>query len=207
MVLCASCHRPIDPEYVDAAAGVSRCDHCGQISAIADLAAVSSFTSVALPPSGVRLLPRGVQLNWTTHDMPDPGLATFFLGALLLVVVNLQVGIAFVVTYLAGFLLLSFVNRSTLQVEEGHLVVRHGPVPWAEPAPLKVSAIRSLRVENRQYIVPRKHGSTTYDVVARLPGGDVPLVRDIRSRDVAEYLRDALSEHARLRVDPLGPLR
>lgn len=133
----------------------------------------------------------GVLLLWYGAASFLPGPVGFFLMCFPLL--HVAAGVA--ITY---FTLASLLNRTTIHLRDGELMVRHGPLPWRGGGRYAAEAIRGVRVRMQVQPQRRRQQRTSFELVADLDDRSVPLVKGLASRDKADYLADALRAHLEL---------
>ena len=111
--------------------------------------------------------------------------------------IHVGVGVGLTYTCLAKLF-----NRTTIQVDEKKLVVKHGPFKWRGQVEAYTTAIEQLYVHQFEYDFGKgKSSTTTYEVHAILKGGgSVRLIKGLKSPFQALFIEQEIERH--LGIEP-----
>jgi hypothetical protein len=114
--------------------------------------------------------------------------------------IHLAVGVLLTYTVLAMYL-----NRTVLEISEGRLTVRHGPLPWPGNRALDVSEVEQLYCQEKVSRNRQGAASSTYTVSALLKGGRrVPLLDSLPRRDDALFVEQLVEKYLGIDDRPVG---
>jgi DNA-directed RNA polymerase subunit RPC12/RpoP len=91
-------------------------------------------------------------------------------------------------------------NSTTIVIRDGHLRIRHGPVPWPGRRDLPVDSIRQVYSQMyHEHALRRGDGYTSYRVrVLRVDGTELLLVNDLPRQEQALYLEQEIERYLRI---------
>lgn len=105
-------------------------------------------------------------------------------------IAHVAVGVGLTYYVLAGFL-----NRTTIEVTDGMLLVRHGPMPWRGNLRVPVAALRSVYVKATTSTGSKGHVSVRHSVVADTDVAIESPLLALTDSTQAEFIAAALAEH------------
>ena len=115
-------------------------------------------------------------------------------------VMHVAIGIFLTYTTLALYL-----NRTVLEVNEGRLTVRHGPLPWPGNREVDVSELEQLYCEEKASQGRRGAVSYTYNVCGLLKGGRrVTVLSSLPDRDQALFVEQIIEKYLGIEDGPVG---
>ena len=126
----------------------------------------------------------GFLVVWYANAASAPG--AFAIVAMCFPLLHVAVGVGLTYFTLAGLL-----NRTTVELAEGELSVRHGPLPWRGGGSHPARDIRSVHVRTRR----GRKGRPRIEVHGEVAGADVLLVNELGSRERADYVARTLRAH------------
>lgn len=212
MSVCPACgHRALpDPNAPDL--GVAQCSACGHIfeqaASLPPLPAPQTLPAHPVPPEVEVLDAEGVRtvsVRWRDDSFP------LFLLVMPILVLGVTLGLAIAtgagvsrmlfplvalgpLMYALAVLLL---NRSTVRVADGGLVVSHGPLPWiASEGSLRQDEVLQLFVVEHQRAMRMRGGpiSFSYSLVARTPREQVELLAGWNDSELLRGVESAIEE-------------
>lgn len=214
---CPSCGAPIPAEDVNVALMVALCRGC---ASTVELAAGRSRPPAALlelaaPPAGLTIEDRGGALVLRRRWF-EPNGAFFFMvlwcvlwdgflvvwylaafaglasgdvssiGMALFPTLHVIAGVG--VTY---FTLATAINHSTITLDDTHLRIAHGPLPWRAPDPVPLRSIDQLYLTQRL----QKNQRTFTLVARRLDRTSVELLSGLPRDEQARFLEQRIESH------------
>lgn len=217
---CPACHTPLPPEDLSQSQGITFCRRCQTLIRLDThrpetqrhlVAFGTSRTQVALP-AGWMIEPtaQGLRLTYRWFSQTSLVLALFCLlwGGCLVVwynqatklasgtsgvlpLINIGIGLC-VWLFLVYVTLASFLNTTTITVEQGSLTVVHAPLFWPRPPRLRTTDIAQLFV--RRVMVGRRHSRRpVYSVWAQLRRGqEIKLLNGLEAPDQALFVEQQL---------------
>lgn len=219
---CPGCGTPYGADDLSLATGLARCRRCDRVHQIA--AAPARRIQPVMPrPGNVTEIPDGLSWRWFTPiaiffvffctfwdgflifwyagflsgtaDLEDAAVLPFLLFPL----IHVAVGIG-----LSYYTLALFLNRTTLTLRDGALVIRHQPLPWPGARSVPTTTLSQLYVARR--VNRTKNGTTTsYDLMA-LDTQNIAerLLRGLPSLEHARYLEQWLEDALHIQNRPVN---
>jgi len=112
--------------------------------------------------------------------------------------IHVAVGIGITYTALAGWL-----NRTRISVDQGKIIVRHGPLPWLGNKDLDGSDVKQL-YSKEKISRGRNSTSTTYEVHAITHGGkNVKVLSGLETSEQALYIEQEIERYFRIEDAPV----
>lgn len=208
MLSCPSCGLAYTTEGIDPTLGVAHCEGCGTVSELVSRVRPEDKPVVPMP-SSPRWHDEGPDALCLTHRWMQGsalfilfftvvwcgGIGVMLVGmvaseGLLAAIPMLAIPHVWVGAALAYYSLAVVLNTTVIVVEDGHLEVIHGPVPWWGQRTLPVDDIDQLYVELSGVRV-NKQPRWNLSVMDRSGMGQV-LVRLLPSIDEARWLEDRI---------------
>jgi hypothetical protein len=209
---CRRCGAQITAENIDLSTALARCHRCHAIFGFAD-----QMSGANPPPPPMDMpLPDGLTMSESGGRLRlvhpwfrpvlfvallacicwDMTLAVWFeidvspselpLVVLLLALVHVAIGVSTTYAVVAGFF-----NRTIIEVDTTHLVIRHAPMPWPGNRQVRAGDLEQLFCEEQ---VDRR--SVTYRLSAVLRDGrKLPLVKTMPEPIQALFLEHTLERH------------
>jgi hypothetical protein len=215
-VSCKACGAPID---ATGEAGFAKCRFCGALVRLADASGARRTAPETVPrppltlPRGVTVLDTGARLtivrrwfHWSAIVLAAfaalwIGLLAFFYAmisrsgapAFVFLFPLLHVGVGVVLAYFAAAL---FLNRTVVEVGDGRLRVRHGPLPWRRAPTLAVSEVSQVFVREDRHKDSDGGSQRTYSVhVVSKDGGRTKLLGTVIDAEHALFVEQRIERH------------
>lgn len=218
-IRCPSCSHPLQSTEVDLDRPVAQCAACRTVFRYADVLDPAAAGREGRPAADVPL-PPALSVTELGHELTivrrwfapvfffllffclfwDGFLlvwyrAAFAEGAPLIMKV-FPIGHVLVGVGLTWYTVAGFVNRTTIVVSSGGLVVRHRPLPWPGNRSLLAMDLEQIYCTAGVTRNRRDGAHTTYRVNARLTNGrQVVLLRGLPEAEQALYIEQKLESH------------
>jgi hypothetical protein len=138
----------------------------------------------------------GFLVFWYTMAL-QPGAPWF---AVVFPLIHVTVGVLLTYSTLA-----MYVNRTVLEINDGRLTVRHGPLPWPGNRDLDVSEVEQLYCEEKTSRSRQGNVSYTYKVCGLLKGGRRETLLDsLPQRDHALFVEQFIEKYLGIEDRPVG---
>ena len=225
---CPDCSAVIPAEDINIAQGIAKCRACNAVINVAEQVhaggAVSSFLRRPPIPQPARItledLGDGLRLTrrwftWTVLVLTafcafwDGFLVVWYWIAFsqggpwpMVVFPVLFVVLGIFLTYLT---LALYLNRSILELRDGRLTVRHGPLPWPGQRDLDTSDLEQLFCQEKMSQGRNGAVSFTYNVNGLLKGGQrVQLLGSLPDREQALFVEQVVEGYLGIEDRPVG---
>jgi hypothetical protein len=218
-VRCPSCGTHIRGEDMNLAQMAARCPTCDALLDLRDQAPSLGATGAPDRAAPIDMpLPNGIQVHSNARELRlvlrwfSPVyiflafFSVFWIGFLvmwysittdapvifqLFPLIHVAVGIGLAYSTIAGFL-----NSTTINVERGHLSVRHGPIPWKGNRELPADALEQLYCQ--EHVTHSRNGGTTirYSVqaISKESRRKITLVSGLTDRDQALFIETQVEQ-------------
>ncbi len=220
MLVCAHCGLPYDPDDIDLSLGVAHCKACDTVSELSSRARPQDTPAYPMPAS----------CRWVVHDGPNLHLelpwrswelafllffSVFWNGGILVMLMSiaLEQGLMAALPMLAiphvwvgiglgYYVIASFVNTTVVAVDDGKLIVDHGPLPWWGQRAIPLEDVDQLYVE-RSGVRVNKQPRWNLCVMSPSGTGQV-LVRLLRTESEGRWLEDHIEKRLAIVDKPIA---
>jgi hypothetical protein len=227
---CKTCGAPLEEAAMDRTRGLARCGHCDTVVELdfersqPEARAPHERAPVAMP-EGFELerQPGALVIRWSWFRMKYVlwflftaawlfGMASYYtdifsstgptggqVTAQMVLFPMLHVAVGLILAYVT---ICGFINTTTVTARDGHLDVRHAPLPW--PGNGTVSGIRQLYSKEKVHRGKRGRVSYSYELHAVTSAGKRKLVGRLEEAAQALWLEQTLERRLHIEDRPVG---
>lgn len=223
-IKCSDCQAEVSGDDLNIELAIAKCGACGAVFGFADQVPnhAAPRTRAPIPtPKGIEVVDMGGELvlsrrwfsplfiflalfclMWNGFLVSWYAIAFASSGApapmLFFPLIHVAAGLG-----LSYFTLCGFVNTTRIEVKQGRLHLRHGPLPWPGRRDLDTMALDQLYCTKKAHRSSKGHTSMTYVLNARTRTGDTLKLLTLNDETQALFLEQRLERVLGIRDRPM----